>query len=485
MTEQVDQAARSGTLRNSVVSQSAASNGTASNGTVSWAEAIRVYSRPQVITMLFLGFSAGLPFLLVFSTLTAWLRDEGISRTAIGFFGWVGITYSIKVLWAPVVDRLRLPLLTDALGQRRSWMLVGQLGVMAGLLAMVLVDVQASLVPLALCALLVAFSSSTQDIAIDAFRIESAVDEYQGAMSATYIFGYRLAVLVSGAGALYIAEWQNWNMAYISMAGLMLVGVITVLLVAEPEHIRQQGVDVLEAKLAHGAHADQPGRLNRLKAWLLGAMVAPFVEFFQRNGRWALLILAFIGLFRLSDITMGIMANPFYLDIGFSKKEIADVGKVFGFFMTIAGSFLGGLLVVRYGIFRPLIAGAIAVALTNLLFAMLAGIGPELAWLAVVISADNLSGGFSNAAFIAYLSSLTNRAYTATQYALFSSIMTLPGKFLSGFSGLIVDASSYQVFFTYAAVMGVPAIMLSWLLWRHSGNIRKAVATAASRNETS
>ena len=175
MTEQVDQAARSGT-----VSQSAASNGTASNGTVSWAEAIRVYSRPQVITMLFLGFSAGLPFLLVFSTLTAWLRDEGISRTAIGFFGWVGITYSIKVLWAPVVDRLRLPLLTDALGQRRSWMLVGQLGVMVGLLAMVLVDVQASLVPLALCALLVAFSSSTQDIAIDAFRIESAVDEYQG-----------------------------------------------------------------------------------------------------------------------------------------------------------------------------------------------------------------------------------------------------------------------------------------------------------------
>jgi len=180
------------------------------------------------------------------------------------------------------------------------------------------------------------------------------------------------------------------------------------------------------------------------------------------------LILAFIGLYRLSDITMGIMANPFYLDLGFTKKEIADIGKVFGFFMTLAGSFLGGLFVVRYGIFRPLLAGAIMVALTNLLFVQLAMVGSDLVWLAVAISGDNLSGGFANAAFVAYLSSMTNRAYTATQYALFSSLMTLPGKFLSGFSGVIVDASNYEVFFSYAAVMGTPAILLSWLLWRHS-----------------
>jgi PAT family beta-lactamase induction signal transducer AmpG len=204
-----------------------------------------------------------------------------------------------------------------------------------------------------------------------------------------------------------------------------------------------------------------------LEAWFVGAVMAPFVEFFQRNGAWALMILAFIGLFRLSDITMGIMANPFYLDLGFSKTEIASIGKLFGFFMTLLGAFLGGLLVVRYGIYRPLLVGAVMVAATNLLFVQLANVGADLSWLAVVISGDNLSGGFANTVFVAYLSSMTNRAYTATQYALFSSLMTLPGKFFSGFSGVIVDASSYQSFFVYAALMGLPAVLLAWFLWRH------------------
>jgi PAT family beta-lactamase induction signal transducer AmpG len=447
---------------------------TPQNGTVSWAEAFRVYTRPQVITMLFLGFAAGLPLLMVFSTLTAWLRDVEVSRSTIGFFGWVGITYSIKVLWAPVVDRLKLPFLTNALGQRRSWMLIGQLGVMVGLAAMVLTDPQVSLTSVAICALLVAFSSSTQDIAIDAFRIESAADEYQGAMSASYIFGYRLALLVAGAGALYIADWSGWDAAYLTMAILMLVGVVTVLLVPEPErHVPPATVN-MEEGLKHRLHADEPGLWHRLEAWFVGAVVAPFVEFFNRNSSWALLILVFIALYRLSDITMGIMANPFYLDLGFTKTEIANIGKIYGFFMTLAGSFLGGLMVVRYGIFRPLLAGAVMVALTTLLFAQLANVGANLNWLALVISADNLSGGFSNAAFIAYLSSMTSRAYTATQYALFSSLMTLPGKFFSGFSGVIVDVSSYQVFFVYAALMGVPAIILSWLLWRHASHTDSA-----------
>lgn len=442
---------------------------TEQNGTVSWGEALRVYTRPQVITMLFLGFAAGLPLLLVFSTLTAWLRDMEISRSTIGFFGWVGITYSIKVFWAPVVDRLQLPFLTKKLGQRRSWILVGQLGVMIGLMAMVASEPMVSsgsLVGIALCSVLVAFSSSTQDIAIDAFRIESAIDEYQGAMSASYIFGYRVAMLVAGAGAFYLADWSSWETAYVVMAALMLVGVVTVLIVSEPEHEVSSAAVGLELGLKHRLHVDQPGIWHRLEAWFVGAVVAPFVEFFQRNGSWAFMILAFIGLFRLSDITMGIMANPFYLDLGFSKTDIANIGKVFGFFMTLAGSFLGGLFVVRYGIYRPLIAGAVMVAFTNLLFVQLANIGADLSWLAVVISGDNLSGGFSNAVFIAYLSSMTNRAYTATQYALFSSLMTLPGKFFSGFSGVIVDASSYQTFFIYAALMGLPAIFLAWLIWR-------------------
>lgn len=444
---------------------------TPQNGTVSWGEALRVYTRPQVITMLFLGFAAGLPLLMVFSTLTAWLRDVDVARSTIGFFGWVGITYSIKVLWAPVVDRLKLPFLTNALGQRRSWILLGQLGVMVGLAAMVLTDPKISLTSVALCAVLVAFSSSTQDIAIDAFRIESAADEYQGAMSASYIFGYRLALLVAGAGALYIADWSGWDAAYLTIAVLMLVGVITVLLVPEPERYVPPATVNMEEGLKHRLHADEPGLWHRLEAWFVGAVVAPFVEFFKRNSSWALLILAFIALYRLSDITMGIMANPFYLDLGFTKTEIANIGKLFGFFMTLAGSFLGGLMVVRYGIYRPLLAGAVMVALTTLLFAQLANVGASLNWLALVISADNLSGGFSNAAFIAYLSSMTSRAYTATQYALFSSLMTLPGKFFSGFSGVIVDVSSYQVFFVYAALMGLPAIILSWLLWRHASRI--------------
>jgi PAT family beta-lactamase induction signal transducer AmpG len=310
-------------------------------------------------------------------------------------------------------------------------MLAGQLGIIAGLLAMVAFNPQTQLVALALCAVLVAFSSATQDIAIDAYRIESAVTEYQGAMSASYITGYRIAMLVAGAGALYIAEFTSWMWAYVSMAALMGVGVITVLLIREPRHDADAQTEDIESQLIDRVLHHQPQtRGQRLAAWFTSAVVAPFVEFFQRNGRFAILVLLFIGLYRLSDITMGIMANPFYLDLGFSKTEIADIGKVFGFFMTIAGTFIGGLLVIRYGVFRPLIAGAVLVAVTNILFAQLALVGPDLMWLAIVISADNLSGGFANAAFIAYLSGMTNRAYTATQYALFSSLMTLPGKFL-------------------------------------------------------
>jgi PAT family beta-lactamase induction signal transducer AmpG len=417
-----------------------------------WADAFRAYTKPQVIAMFFLGLSAGLPLLLVFSTLSAWLRDMEVSRSAIGFFGWVGVTYSVKVLWAPIVDRLPIHGLTRWLGQRRSWILLGQLGIMLGIVGMSFTNPQQELFWVAVFAVMVAFSSSTQDIAIDAFRIESAKVELQGAMSATYIFGYRVAMLVAGAGAFYVAEYSSWQMAYWCMAALMGVGVVTVLVVSEPV---SNGDD--DERAFNGINT----------AWFVDAVVSPFVDFFRRNGRFALLILAFIAMFRLSDIVMGIMANPFYLDLGFSKTEIANIGKVFGFFMTIAGSFLGGLLVVRYGVFRPLLAGAIMVAVTNLLFAQLSLVGPSLQWLALVISADNLSGGFSNAAFIAYLSGLTNRAYTATQYALFSSLMTLPGKFMSGFSGVVVDADGYFTFFVYAAVMGIPAIVLAYMVMRH------------------
>ncbi len=401
--------------------------------------------------MAFLGFSAGLPFLLVFSTLTAWLTEGDVSRSTIGFFAWIGITYSIKVLWAPFIDSIALGALTSRLGQRRSWMLLGQAGIAAGLVLMTLAGPD-NLLLLSLSALLVAFSSATQDVAIDAYRIEAAVPEYQGAMSATYVFGYRLALLAAGAGALYLAEYFGWTLSYLVMAALMSVGMITVSLISEPES--ERGATPLEWTV--------PG----FRRWISGAVVGPFVDFFARNARSAIVILIFIGVFRLSDIAMGIMANPFYLDMGYSKTDIANVAKVFGFFMSIAGSVVCGALVVKWGLMRPLLIGAIAVAVTNLFFAALSTQEPKISYLIVVISADNVSGGFAATAFIAYLSSLTNKAYTATQYALFSSLMTLPGKFLSGFSGIVVDNFGYFEFFVVAACLGIPAILLVLYLTR-------------------
>lgn len=435
-------------------------------------DAYSIYRQKPVLVIALLGFSAGLPFLLVFSTLTAWLRDVGVERTTIGFFAWVGITYSIKVFWSPVVDRVRLPILRR-IGQRRSWILLGQVGIATGLVLMSLVNPLDSLMVVAIAALLVAFSSATQDVALDAFRIESAAIELQGAMSAAYIFGYRLALLMAGAGALYIAEFSNWALAYLCMAGLMLVGVVAIIWADEPERASLKERNEIELELVDkimGRPMNMASR-SHWQRWLYGAVICPLLEFFQRNGKFALLILTFIAVFRLSDITMGVMANPFYLDLGYSKADIASVAKVFGFFMTIFGSALCGIMVVKIGIMRPLLIGAIMIASTNLLFAGLAFIGseatPALWYLAVVISLDNLSGGIASTAFVAYLSSLANRNYTATQYALFSSLMTLPGKFISGFSGMVVDSFGYIEFFLISAAVGIPAILLVLLLMRY------------------
>lgn len=460
----------------------------------SWSEALAVYLHPRVIVMLFLGFSAGLPFLLVFSTLSAWLTEAHITRTAIGFFSWVGITYSIKVFWAPVVDRVPLPFLTRVLGRRRGWMLPAQCGIAIGLLTIALINPAATFGPaplsaldmgvlpvdggpndtgiippsratvilVALAALLVAFSSATQDITIDAYRIEAVARGFQGAMAATYQLGYRIALLVAGAGALYIAEFVSWPAAYMAMAACMGVGIITVLVIQEPEVAADEATRAREAQLISAIESHGPilRRWHRLTAWASGAVVSPFVDFFARNGAMALAILALIALYRVSDITMGVMANPFYLDLGFTKKEIADVSKVYGIFMTMIGAFLGGLLVARYGMMRPLLFGAVLMFLTNLVFAYLAATGRDIRLLMLTISGDNLAAGMAGSAFIAYMSSLTSTAYTATQYALFSSLFSLPGKFLGGFSGIIVDANGYVFFFIYAGLLGIPAILL-------------------------
>ncbi|HIG07698.1 MAG: MFS transporter [Methylococcales bacterium] len=424
-----------------------------------WLNALRVYRQPRVIAMIFLGFSAGLPFLLVFSTLSAWLRDEGVARSIIGYFGWVGMTYSVKVLWAPIVDKVPLLGLTQWLGRRRSWLLFAQLGIALGLYYLAQLNVETELERVAICAVFIAFCSATQDIVIDAFRIEAAEAKFQGAMAAAYVFGYRLALLMAGAGALYIADFYSWQMAYRVMATLMGVGIVTTLLLKEP-------AATILTKDAHSlAGGLKPSK--KALAWFVEAVISPVSDFFRRFGRFGFTILALVAVYKLSDITMGMMANPFYLDLGFTKQEIAQVTKVFGFFMTLLGAFIGGVMVVRHGIIRPLVLGAVLIATTNLLFSFLAVTEPDLQWLAIVVSMDNLSGGLATAVFIAYLSSLTSSAHTATQYALFSSLMTLPAKFISGFSGVIVDSYGYYHFFLFAAGLGLPAIILAVIVfWR-------------------
>ncbi|MBD3897503.1 MFS transporter [Halomonas sp. ML-15] len=446
----------------------------------SWRAALGIYLRAPVITMLFLGFSAGLPFLLVFSTLSAWLRSDGVEVAAIGFFSWIGILYSIKFFWAPVVDRLALPVLTRTFGQRRGWMLLAQALIAGGLIGLASLDPTQNLVVVAAFALLVAFGSATQDIAIDAFRIESAPDDIQAAMASTYIIGYRGGLLAAGAGALYVASAYSWEVAYLTMAALVGVGVITVLLRPEPARLSLNTQLIHEPKVRAFLRASrgQPKPMRRLGAWLIGAVVCPFTDFFSRHRLKALWLLVFIAVFRISDLAMASMANPLYIDMGFSLATIANVTNIFGIAMSISGGILGGLLVARYGIGPILVLGAAAATLTNLLFAALALAGQSLPFLVMAIIGDNLANGLASAVFIAFLSSLTSKAYTATQYALFSSLMTLPGKFLSGFGGMVVAAEGYATFFVIATALGLPAILLAIWVSRDQDLVPRPVPRA-------
>jgi MFS transporter, PAT family, beta-lactamase induction signal transducer AmpG len=423
-----------------------------------WLAAFKVYLEPASLRMLSLGFSAGLPLLLVLGTLSFWLREAGIDRTTIGYLSWVGLAYAFKWVWAPLVDRLPIPLLTRWLGRRRSWLLLSQVAIMVGLIAMSFNDPQVALLPVVWGALAVAFGSATQDIALDAFRIESADVDRQAALAASYQTGYRLAMIWAGAGVLWLAAraevagaagYQHgaWHTAYLVMAASMLPGVLTVLLSQEP----------LRRPL--------PPAKNAMD-WLHGALVEPFADFVGRYRWQAVLILALIATYRISDVVMGIMANPFYVDMGYSKDEVAAVTKVFGVIMTLVGAFVGGVLAMRFGVMRVLMLGAVLSAASNLLFAALSARGHDLNGLIFVISADNLASGIASAAFIAYLSSLTNVNYSATQYALLSSMMLLLPKFLAGYSGRYVDAFGYADFFVATAMLGAPVLLLVWLTSR-------------------
>jgi PAT family beta-lactamase induction signal transducer AmpG len=433
--------------------------------------------------MLLLGFSAGLPLLLVLGTLSYRLREAGIDRTTIGFLSWVALAYGFKWAWAPLVDRLPIPLLTHALGRRRSWLLAAQVTIMLALAGMALTDPAVHLERLVLFALLAALASATQDIALDAFRIESAQIRFQGAMAAAYQVGYRSGMMAAGAGALWIAaafdpddriyQHAPWTAAYLFMAALMAVGMLTVLFSREPAVVLSGETQRLERELA--ARLDNgrlPAGLAHAATWLYVAIWGPLLDFVRRYRWQAVLLLALIATYRISDIVLGVMSNPFYRDMGFTKEQVGTLSGVFGVFMTLLGAAIGGVLTLRLGVMRVLFTGAALSALTNLLFAWLSSRGNDVWGLILVISADNLSGGLASAAFVAYLSSLTNVAYSATQYALFSSLMLLLPKFLAGFSGLAVDSFGYPVFFVGTAVLGLPVLLLVWLAGRHASGAR-------------
>ena len=397
----------------------------------------------RIALMLPLGFSSGLPFLLVFSTLSAWLREAGVSRTDIGMLSWLGFAYAWKFLWAPVIDRYDVPGLAWMLGRARGWMALAQIVIAAGLIGIALSDPKTSLAMTVACALLVAFASATQDVVIDGWRINAAETARQGMMAAAYQLGYRLALICAGAGALYIAEFVDWRAAYVSMAALM-------------------GVGLLGTCLAPATAAS----MERNRASFGAAVVEPLADLVRRKELLIIPILLLVGLFRLPDFVAGVMANPLYIDLGFSKVEIANVSKLYGVWVGIIGAFAGGIALTRLGLWTTLLIGATIAAGSNLMFAWLATEGARLDLLTLSISVDNFAAGFAGSALIAYMSGLTSPAFAATQYALLSSLYALPGKFIGGFSGAVVDAWGYPVLFTATALIGVPLVILCFVVRR-------------------
>jgi len=481
-----------------------------------WRDAFALFIDHRAVRMFMFGFAAGLPLLLIFSTLSVWLVKAGVERGTVTFFSWAGLAYGFKFVWSPLIDRISLPVLSPWLGHRRGWLLFAQIGIVAALLFTASVDPANAIVWTAVGAVGIGFASATQDIVIDAYRIESAPPRMQAALSAMYIAGYRVAMLTSGAGALWLAAWlgtetydpQVWQTVYRAMAAVMLIGVLVTLTAPEPLLARDLStsksvqVRLFVAFLA-GASAlvlafttigGAPDDLGPLATFLftatrmlasLGvaglviyglakanlvpraearrAYLAPLTEFVSRYGRAAVTILFLIGIYRIADVVMGVIANVFYLEKGFDVAQIATYSKFYGLIATIAGGFLGGIIAGRMGVGRALFLGAVLAAASNLLFAYLAVVDADVRLLMAVITADNLSGGFAGAAFVAYLSSLTNVSFTATQYALFTSIMVLLPKLLAGYSGSIVDAIGYPGFFVFSALLGVPVLFL--IVW--------------------
>jgi MFS transporter, PAT family, beta-lactamase induction signal transducer AmpG len=470
---------------------------------------------PKSLRMLFLGFAAGLPILLIFSTLSVWLFKAGVNRATITLFSWVGFAYSFKFIWTPIVDNLKLPIL-GKLGHRRSWLLLSQLMIILSLIFISFTDPKTSLICTAIAAIFIAFSSATQDIVLDAFRIESASKNLQGALSSMYLTGYRIAMIVAGAGSLWIASFLGteiynqkvWQQVYQIMALLMLFGVLTVFYSSEPKIKRNieknsnQKIKFFIAFLVSLAgfilcylyfkdlFDSKDPIINFLNEFIKiifcflifaliifflikikflnkesakNAYAKPVLDFLNRHGSKATSILLLIGLYRISDVVLGVMANVFYIEKGFSIAEIATYSKFFGTIATIVGGVIGGLASVHLGVMRSLFIGALISALSNILFAWLALVTADVKILAFVITADNVASGFAGATFIVYLSALTSIKFTATQYALFSSTMLFLPKLIAGYAGGFVNLFGYPTFFIFTAIIGIPVLLL--IMW--------------------
>lgn len=498
---------------------------TASNSSTSgWREALAAYATPSALVLLLLGFAAGLPYMLVFSTLSVWLREAGVARETIGFASLIGLAYAFKWIWSPLLDQWRLPVL-GRLGRRRSWLVLSQVLIACGLAGMAFSNPQTHLTILIALAVLVAFASATQDIAIDAYRLEIAENQQQAALAASYMTGYRVAALLATAGALYFAGWFGssglqyrhaaWASTYLLFALLMLPGLLTTLWMREPEAQVISDEPRVQHALFHQLSSVfvlilllvsvpamftqyyqtnfQPLLAGRqtladlfmtdrafLRALMysiitlvclsplgrrgLTPVLTPVNDFIARYRWHALLLLGLVATYRMSDTVMGVMANVFYIDQGFTKDQIASASKLFGLVMTLLGAGAGGVLIVRFGIMPILLLGGVASAATNLMFAMLTGMGADMQMLVVTISCDNFSAGLATAAFVAFLSSLTNLKFSASQYALLSSIMLLLPRLIGGYSGVMVDKLGYESFFHLTALMGVPTLLL--IIWQ-------------------
>ncbi|NNC38249.1 MAG: MFS transporter [Hyphomonadaceae bacterium] len=411
----------------------------------SWLKALRTYMQPKMLAMVSLGFASGLPYMLIYSELAFWMKDEGVDLSVIGFFAWIGLAYTLKVFWAPLVDRLKIPILTNRLGQRRSWMLFAILGTVIGMLVIASSNPQESVKLTALGAVILATSGATFDIAVDAWRIEAAPNDEQANMAATYVLGYRLAIIAAGLSYI-VAEYTNWNFAYMFMAGVMSVNGLIVFFIKEPSReIRQKASSFLEA--------------------LKQNVALPYLSFLGRLGIWTPVVFLFVATYLIGDKTMGPMAKPLYQHIGYSAGQIGVVSSFLGPWATIAGGFIGGVFAIRFGLMRSLIFGSILMVITNAAFAWLALIEtPKTAYLFVTVGADNIAAGFAATIFIAYLSSLCELRFAATQYAFLSALFNLVGKTLSGFTGIIAAKIGFVSFFIFTACLGIPAVVLALII---------------------